>query len=185
MELSPNTEGRRPALAVSIAVLALVAAGMGFALSPRALAATSTSSVTIADYSFTPQNIVVVIGINNTVTWTNDGPHTHTVTADDNSFASGDLNPGSAYTQTFTAPGNYSYHCSIHTFMKGTVVVDAPAGSQSTTVASSITTTTPTSTSSSGIPEFPYGAFAAIAITIVVIASYLVARQSVRSKPPP
>lgn len=88
-------------------------------------------SVTIAPGSgsnesstgFTPSTITVVIGVNNTVVWTNDDTVPHTVTSYDGSFSSGNLNPGNTYQFTFTTPGNYSYHCSYHTWMQGTVIV--------------------------------------------------------------
>jgi plastocyanin len=45
------------------------------------------------------------------------------VTADTNSFASGNLQPGGSFSFTFTRPGTYAYHCSIHPSMHGSVVV--------------------------------------------------------------
>jgi plastocyanin len=65
----------------------------------------------------------VVLGVNNTVAWTNDDSAPHTVTADDGSFSSGNLNPGDSYTYTFTTPGTYAYHCNYHSWMKGTIIV--------------------------------------------------------------
>lgn len=72
---------------------------------------------------FTPSIVTVVIGENNTVTWTNNDAAPHTVTADDGSFSSGNLNSGDSYTLTFDKPGTYTYHCSYHPWMKATVVV--------------------------------------------------------------
>jgi len=72
---------------------------------------------------FDPSTITVVIGINNTVIWNNDDSVPHTVTANDGSFSSGNLNPGDSYSFTFTIPGTYAYHCSYHSWMKGTVIV--------------------------------------------------------------
>jgi len=72
---------------------------------------------------FNPSTITVVIGINNTVVWNNDDTSPHTVTANDGSFSSGNLNPGDTYGFTFTTPGSYAYHCSYHSWMKGTVIV--------------------------------------------------------------
>ena len=48
------------------------------------------------------------------IEWSNDGRSPHTVTADDGSFDSGDLEPGATYTQTFAQPGVYSYFCKYH-----------------------------------------------------------------------
>jgi len=74
---------------------------------------------------FNPSTITIVIGVNNTVVWTNDDSVPHTVTANDGSFSSGNLNPGDSYSFTFTTPGTYSYHCSYHSWMKGTVKVES------------------------------------------------------------
>lgn len=74
---------------------------------------------------FMPSTITVVIGVNNTVVWTNDDTAPHTVTANDGSFSSGNLNPGDSFTITFSTPGTYTYHCNYHPWMKGTIIVKA------------------------------------------------------------
>ncbi len=81
----------------------------------------SPGSVAIVDFSFAPSPLSVPAGT--TVTWTNDGERSHTVTADDGSFSSGTLAPGQTFSHTFTTPGTYSYHCSIHGSMTAKVVV--------------------------------------------------------------
>ena len=81
-------------------------------------AATNTSA-----RGFAPDEITVVLGVNSTVTWTNNDSSPHTVTANDGSFQSGNLAPGQSYTFTFTTPGTYEYHCTYHPWMVGTVVV--------------------------------------------------------------
>ncbi len=78
-------------------------------------------SVTIADFSFTPATITVHVG--DTVTWINNGPSAHTATADDGSFNTGVLQKGQSASVTFHRPGTFGYHCAIHPFMHGTVVV--------------------------------------------------------------
>jgi plastocyanin len=72
---------------------------------------------------FSPVQIVVVIGVNNTVTWINNDNVPHTVTSTSGEFDSGNLNSGAAFTYTFTKPGTYNYVCSYHSWMKGTVTV--------------------------------------------------------------
>jgi plastocyanin len=67
----------------------------------------------------------VVIGVNNTVTWTNNDQVAHTVTAADGSFDSGSMQPGQIFVHTFTTPGTYQYHCQIHPWMTGTVIVSS------------------------------------------------------------
>jgi plastocyanin len=79
------------------------------------------ASVKIKDFEFAPSKVTIKVG--GTVTWTNDGPSAHTVTADDGSFDSGELQKGKTFSQTFDSTGTFSYHCSIHPSMEGQVVV--------------------------------------------------------------
>jgi plastocyanin len=112
-------------------------------------------AVTIADFHFTPGATTVHVG--ETVTWTNDGPSSHTATARNGGFDTGVLAKGASASHTFTQPGTYTYYCKIHPFMHGTIVVLAsnspgttpkastPAPSATTPASSS---TTPTGSSS-------------------------------------
>lgn len=86
-----------------------------------ATAPVATDKVAIQGFAFGPATITVKPGT--TVTWTQQDEDQHTVTANDGSFTSSPLITGTTYTHTFTAPGTYPYHCSIHPFMHGTVVV--------------------------------------------------------------
>jgi plastocyanin len=72
---------------------------------------------------FSPQNMTLVMGVNNTVVWLNDDYAIHTGTAIDGSFDSGFIEPGGNFAYTFTTPGTYEYHCTIHVWMKGTITV--------------------------------------------------------------
>jgi plastocyanin len=79
---------------------------------------------------FSPDVVTVVIGKNNTVFWINDDVAPHTVTSDTagifDSGISGPLtNQGGTFQFTFTTPGTYTYHCSFHNWMQGTVIVKA------------------------------------------------------------
>jgi plastocyanin len=58
-----------------------------------------------------------------TVEWIDKMSMAHTVTADDGSFDSGELDPGKSFSHTFDATGTVPYHCDIHPRMKGSVVV--------------------------------------------------------------
>jgi amicyanin len=89
---------------------------------PKAVAAAS-GSVTIADFSFTPGTITIDVG--DTVTWNNNGPTPHSATANDGSFDTGILRKGQSGSHTFAQAGTYSYICTPHPYMKGTVVVQA------------------------------------------------------------
>lgn len=128
----------------------------------------NAANVSIANLAFNPANITVILGVNNTVVWTNNDNTTHTVVANDNSFSSGFLNPGDVFTHTFTTAGVYEYHCSIHTFMHGSVTVLASA------------TATETTAGSGGIPEFPFAATAVAVVTSLVGLFYVVVRRTRR-----
>ena len=67
------------------------------------------------------------------MTWLNNGPSAHTATADDGSFNTGVLPKGHSASHTFTKAGTFTYICSIHPFMHGTVVVLANTTSTTTT----------------------------------------------------
>jgi plastocyanin len=74
----------------------------------------------------------VVIGVNNTVTWTNNDTVDHTVASSSvptgaANFTSAIIAPGGTYSYTFTVPGTYTYYCTLHAWMKGTVIVEAAA----------------------------------------------------------
>lgn len=74
---------------------------------------------------FSPQSITVVIGVNNTINWTNSDPKgiTHTVTSNQGLFNSGDLAKNGQFTCTFVTPGTYYYRCIYHPLMVGAVFV--------------------------------------------------------------
>jgi plastocyanin len=77
--------------------------------SPRPAA---TANVSIVDFQFDPQTIIVNVG--DTVTWQHNGQSTHTVTADDGSFDSGPMNPTQTFSHTFTTIGIFPYYCQFH-----------------------------------------------------------------------
>lgn len=109
--------------------LCMVAAFLGSVRAARSDAApvTNTVQVAIFNYKFDPETVTVPVGT--TVTWTNKDEIPHTVASTDNSFkGSGGLDTGDSYSYTFTKPGTYSYYCTLHPFMKGTVVVTAKGG---------------------------------------------------------
>jgi len=64
------------------------------------------------DDFFDPEAVHVPIGA--TIEWKNAGRNPHTVTADDGSFESGNQDPGSEYSFTFSAEGAFSYYCRYH-----------------------------------------------------------------------
>ena len=89
---------------------------------PASQAPAGTSAVTIESFAFSPQTITVPVGT--AVTWTNKDSAPHTVTFSDGGASSGRLAQGDTFTRTFDKPGTFTYACSIHPSMTGTVVVE-------------------------------------------------------------
>jgi len=83
-------------------------------------AAAGPAAVAINNFMFGPAALTVKAG--STVTWTNQDEEPHTVVgAGLRSPVLG--NQGASYSHTFTDAGTYSYNCSIHPYMHGTVTV--------------------------------------------------------------
>jgi plastocyanin len=94
----------------------------GTSSSASSASATSPSAVKIDNFAFHPSTLTV--GGNARVNVTNDDSTAHTFTANDgNSFDTGSIDPGNSSRLSVLKPGRYPYHCSIHSFMHGTLVV--------------------------------------------------------------
>ncbi len=81
-------------------------------------------AVTINSFAFTPGTITVPFGTR--IVWTNQQGVTHTTTSDTGVWDSGFLTTGQSFDFTFTQPGTFAYHCSIHPGMHGTIIVLPP-----------------------------------------------------------
>ena len=79
------------------------------------------NAVQIKNFGFTPAVLTVRAGT--TVTWNNGDEDPHTVSATGGPFHSKTLTDGATFRYTFAKPGRYAYLCTIHPFMRGTVVV--------------------------------------------------------------
>lgn len=75
----------------------------------------------MSNSAFSNTSITVAVGA--TVIWVNNDNMVHTVTADDGSFNSGDIQVNGSFSKTFNSTGTYPYHCIYHTGMTGTIVV--------------------------------------------------------------
>jgi plastocyanin len=84
-------------------------------------AAASTTSVDIDKFAFAPKEIIIAPGT--TVVWTNHDATPHTIAASDKSFVSKGLDTDDKYEHTFEAEGDFTYVCTLHPFMTGTVHV--------------------------------------------------------------
>jgi plastocyanin len=81
-------------------------------------------TVRIDDLAFDPETRTVTVGTE--VTWINRDSVSHTVTADNGSFDSGEIDPDEEFSFRFTQAGTYRYHCEVHgrETMSGAVVVE-------------------------------------------------------------
>jgi plastocyanin len=79
--------------------------------------------VKIKDMAFDPDKLEIKVG--ESVKWTNEDDRDHTVTCKqkEGGFKSGNLGNGDTFEQKFEKAGKYSYTCSYHPRMKGTVTV--------------------------------------------------------------
>jgi plastocyanin len=78
-------------------------------------------TIDISNFKFAPATITVPAGSKLTVK--NSDTTAHTATADDGAFDTSDIEPGSSATITVKSAGSVPYHCSIHSFMHGMIVV--------------------------------------------------------------
>jgi plastocyanin len=124
--------------AVGGAVVAAALLGGGTALA-------ADHAVSIAGFAFSPSTVTVSVG--DTVTWTNSDGATHTATANDGSWDTGNIaGGGGTGAVTFATAGTFPYHCRLHTQMPGTVVVLGAAATPAPTTAPAGATTPPTNT---------------------------------------
>ncbi len=159
---------RRVSFAAGVVVLAVIS-GLSIALpiasakSEVMVSIPSGAGLAASAPGYSPAAITVVIGVNNTVTWTNIDPVHHTVTPGSEpagtpwTVGSGDMAQNAVYTFTFTVPGTYTYSCAYHSTMAGTIVVKP-----------GVTTT----------PEFPAASLAVI--LFAVIAALMLAAPRLR-----
>jgi plastocyanin len=82
----------------------------------------TATTVNMQNNNFSTLSLTVAKGT--TVKWTNSDYTTHTVTADDNSFNSGDINAGQSFSKKFDTQGTFPYHCTYHSMMKASIIVN-------------------------------------------------------------
>ena len=88
------------------------------------------------DECFVPAT--VTIDVNGEVTWKNVDTASHTVTSGtaadgpDGIFDSGTFTPDKEFSHTFDTTGQYPYHCKVHPWMAGVVIVQESMGDTDT-----------------------------------------------------
>ncbi|MBV9102140.1 MAG: cupredoxin family copper-binding protein [Candidatus Eremiobacteraeota bacterium] len=124
MNVASRGRAARGVLVAFLLTAALFCAG---AYAARADNAGSTSSspaatVHIKNFAYSPSPATIKTG--ETVLFINDDPVPHTVTATEaKTFDSGNMDQNGKWQYTFTKAGTYTYLCTYHTYMKGSVVV--------------------------------------------------------------
>jgi plastocyanin len=117
---------RRRRISVVAAAAAALAFVAGVAAAPILAA---DKSVSISGFAFHPQTVSVNVG--DTVTWTNNDGVGHTATSSGD-FDTGTIPAGGSKSVTFGSAGTFSYICTIHSAMRGTVIVRAAGGGGTT-----------------------------------------------------
>ena len=85
--------------------------------------AATKNQIVIKDFHFTPETLTVKSG--EKITWVNRDEEPHTVVSVEKQFKkSAPLDTDEAFTITAGAPGTYTYFCSVHPKMTGTIIVE-------------------------------------------------------------
>jgi len=117
---------------VIMLILTCLFSGCTSSQSPQTTLPTTTApsegsnSITINNFAFNPPILTIKTGT--TVTWMNQDEAVHQIASDSGTpvaFTSGSLATGKSFPLTFTQPGTYTYHCTYHPSMKGTIIVQS------------------------------------------------------------
>ncbi len=110
---------KRIAACIALAT-ALVAGQAAPAAAPGPARASASQPVTVKNFEFAPRTLR--IGKGTRVVFANASGTTHTAT-DKGAFDTGRIKGGTSAAIRFQQKGTFSYHCKIHSFMQGKVVV--------------------------------------------------------------
>jgi plastocyanin len=80
------------------------------------------AEVIIENHHYEPDELRISAGTD--VDFRNEDTDVHTITADDDSFDSGEISPGNDYHYLFDSPGECGIHCELHPDMKMTIFVE-------------------------------------------------------------
>ena len=109
----------------ALTAAAALALGLGMLVQNPAAAddttSTKTATVDTKDFLYSPTPLSVAVG--QKVVFKNSDSVAHTVTAEDKSFDSGDMQQGKTWSHVFDKAGTYTYTCAYHSFMHGSIVV--------------------------------------------------------------
>lgn len=110
----------RLARACGAAVAVLLMAGTAATIS-KVVASDQAHTIVIENVQFDPQSLTIKRG--ERITWTNKDLFPHSATATAKAFDSQAIAPNASWTWVARKPGIYTYVCTFHPTMKGTVTV--------------------------------------------------------------
>jgi plastocyanin len=109
---------------LTLLILALAVAVLSSQAAPAARSgpaqASGARAVDIDHFKYHPPTLEVAKGTK--VVFSNSADVAHTVT-DNGAFNSGHIKPGESFSVRFEQKGTFRYHCEIHPFMHGKIVV--------------------------------------------------------------
>lgn len=111
--------------------IVMVALIIGFVYqrkTPQVVLKPTPNDISILKNSFEPSILNVKVG--DTVSWVNNEVYGHDIISDSDLFKSSKLANGEKFSYTFTKEGTYAYHCGIHPFMKGSIIVTSEIPSE-------------------------------------------------------
>lgn len=104
----------------AILAAALFAGQAAYAAQSGPAEASGAKAVDIDHFKFTPHTLEIAKGTK--VTFSNSAAVSHTAT-DPGHFDSGQIKPGDSFAVRFNQKGTFAYHCEIHPFMHGKIIV--------------------------------------------------------------
>ncbi|MFN2623621.1 MAG: cupredoxin family copper-binding protein [Chthoniobacterales bacterium] len=122
---TPISKNRLAALCCGIGFLNLSIFALTGEMKAADDAAGGKNQIEIKDFHFSPETLTVKSG--EKITWINRDDEPHTIVSVEKQFKkSPALDTNQEFTITASAPGTYSYYCSVHPKMTGTIIVEKP-----------------------------------------------------------
>jgi plastocyanin len=114
----------RLGMAVVAVIAALSLAGLFAAAGESATGASASRAASEKIEHFEVQPTPLRVAAGTKVVFANRSRVTHTATQNGGGFNTGRIKPGTTASVTFKRAGTYLFHCSIHPFMHGKIVVE-------------------------------------------------------------
>jgi plastocyanin len=120
--ITPTSKDKMAALLCGIVSLNLSLFALGGEMKDADSTTAKQNRIEIKDFAFNPKTLTVKSG--EKITWINHDDEPHTVVSVEKQFKkSSALDTDQEFTVTAGAPGTYTYFCSVHPKMTGTIVV--------------------------------------------------------------